>query len=117
MTESPLDRREFHAKLTKGAALFCLAAAATEPVCAQEAQSADQPTAPENDEAAEAEKPHSPAVLIVELTKQTFPHDRMSDDFLIALQSYVELNLSYSQTLDSFGLTNADPPGPMMFFG
>ena len=105
MSQLPLDRREFHSNIAKGAALLGLTAATAHITRADESTPA------------EAEKGLPPAALIVELTKQTFPHDRMSEDFLTALQSHVDLTLSYSQTLDSFGLTNGDPPGPIMFLG
>lgn len=56
----------------------------------------------------------SPAELIVRLTQQNFSDEHMTEDFLTALRSYIERNLEYSATLDAFGLTNGDSPGPMM---
>lgn len=108
MTDLPLDRREFHTSLAKGAALIGLAGA---PVLADD----KKPNESDHDKPVKADPPKSPAALIVELTQATYPHENMSDDFLAALKSYVALNLSYSETLDNFGLTNGDPPGPIAF--
>ncbi|MFN0197569.1 MAG: hypothetical protein ACKVT0_12565 [Planctomycetaceae bacterium] len=114
MSESHLDRREFHSRLTKGVAMLGLAAS-VDVACADEKNAAKKPDDTAKDDPPDEPKEMSPAELIVELTKQQFPHERLTDDFLAALRSHVELNFSYSQTLDNFGLTNADPPGPMMF--
>ena len=118
MSESHLDRREFHGRLTKGVALLGLAASVNV-ACADEKNSAkesgNKPADNATDNPPDEPKKMSPAELIVELTKQQYPHERMTEDFLAALKSHVELNFSYSETLDNFGLTNADPPGPMMF--
>ncbi len=115
MSESHLDRREFHSRLTKGVAMLGLVATSVDVACADEKAPAKDPADNAKDDPPDEPKKMSPADLIVELTKQQYPHERLTDDFLAALRSHVEANFSYSQTLDNFDLTNADPPGPMMF--
>ena len=90
-------------------------AASVDVACADEKNAAKKPADNAKDNPPEEPKKMSPADLIVELTKQRHPHERLTDDFLAALRSHIELNFSYSETLDNFGLINADSPGPIMF--
>ena len=107
MTEESVNRREFAKKLAVGSA--------TVPFATNLAKAADEADdmkkAEQADAEPEAEKPVSETDLLLEVIKQRYPNENLTDEILRHVGASISGKIGRGNYLSNFPLKNADEPG------
>lgn len=122
MSVRPLNRREFARNLAVGAALLPLSAPTTCDSAEQQQRSDKNSTSgrhkpdPKNNvqQVEKTERP-SPADLLLDIVRQRYPDERLSDEILARIRGDLEVDLFRSNMLSRYPLQNSDAPAFVFF--